>query len=67
MGATKAPASDAEKIRSATAAAPAAISKDATVMDMPSMKVLRKGTNGWTCLPDGPSPGGKLFGVTTSQ
>lgn len=24
---------------------------------MPSMKVLRKGTNAWTCIPDGPSPG----------
>ena len=51
------PATDADKIRSALSAAPAAIAKDATVMDMPSMKVLRKGTNGWTCFPDGPSPG----------
>lgn len=57
VGPVTPPSTDAEKIKSALAAAPAAISKDATVMDMPSMKVLRKGTNGWTCLPDGPSPG----------
>jgi len=57
VGPVAPPTTDAEKIKSALAAAPAAISRDATVMDMPSMKVLRKGTNGWTCLPDGPSPG----------
>ena len=51
------PTTDADKIKSALSAAPAAISKDAAVMDMASMKVLRPGTNGWTCLPDGPSPG----------
>jgi hypothetical protein len=26
-------------------------------MDIPSMKVLKQGTNGWTCIPDGLSPG----------
>jgi hypothetical protein len=57
VGPVAPPTTDADKIKSALAAAPAAISKDATVMDMPSMKVLRKGTNGWTCIPDGPSPG----------
>ena len=57
VGPVAPPTTDADKIKSALAAAPAAISKDATVVDMPSMKVLRKGTNGWTCLPDGPSPG----------
>jgi hypothetical protein len=57
VGPVAPPATDADKIKSALAAAPAAISKDATVMDMPSMKVLKKGTNGWTCIPDGPSPG----------
>jgi hypothetical protein len=57
VGPVTPPSTDAEKIKSALAAAPAAIAKDATVVDMPSMKVLRKGTNGWTCLPDGPSPG----------
>ena len=51
------PTTDAEKIKSALSAAPAAIAKDATVVDMPSMKVLKQGTNGWTCIPDAPSPG----------
>jgi hypothetical protein len=44
-------------IKSALSAAPAAIAKDATVVDM-SMKVLKQGTNGWTCLPDMPSTPG---------
>src|SRR5437773_1039686 len=57
VGPVKPPTTDAEKIRSAMSAGPAVIAKDATIMDMPSMKVLRKGTNGWTCIPDGPSPG----------
>jgi len=57
VGPVKPPATDAAKIRSAISAAPADIAKGAAVMDMPSMKVLRPGTNGWTCLPDGPSPG----------
>jgi hypothetical protein len=57
VGPVKPPTTDAEKIRSAMSAAPAVIAKDATIMDMPSMKMLRKGTNGWTCIPDGPSPG----------
>jgi hypothetical protein len=40
-------------------AAPAAVSKDATIMDWPSAAsgetaVLRKGTNQWTCMPDDP-------------
>jgi hypothetical protein len=51
------PSTDAEKIASARSAAPAEIADHATIMDMPSMKVLKQGTNGWTCLPDGPSPG----------
>jgi hypothetical protein len=57
VGMVKPPATDAEKIRSAMSAAPASVAKDATIMDMASMKVLRPGTNGWTCIPDGPSPG----------
>jgi hypothetical protein len=57
VGPVAPPATDADKIKSALAAAPAAISNGATVTDMPSMKVLKKGTNGWTCIPDGPSPG----------
>ena len=51
-----------EKIANATSAAPENIAKDATVLDWPgadgTMAVLKKGTNGWTCLPDYPaSPG----------
>jgi hypothetical protein len=51
------PTTDAAKIASALSAAPEAVSKDAAVMDMATMKVIRPGTNGWTCIPDGPSPG----------
>lgn len=57
VGPVAPPTTDAEKIKSAMSAAPAAIAATAAVVDMPSMKVLRPGTNGWTCLPDGPSPG----------
>ena len=57
VGPVAPPTTDAEKIKSALSAAPAAISKDAAVMDMATMKTLRPGTNGWTCIPDGPSPG----------
>lgn len=54
------PATDADKIKSAMSAAPMAIAKDATIMDMNEkmeLRTLRKGTNGWTCIPDSPSPG----------
>ncbi|MDM5271656.1 hypothetical protein PGH07_05675 [Sulfurovum sp. zt1-1] len=47
----------AEKIARAQSAAPDSISKNATIMDMDG-KVLKKGTNGWTCLP-GTLPGDK--------
>jgi len=57
VGPVKPPTTDAAKIKSALSAAPPAVSKDATVMDMATMKVLRQGTNGWTCFADGPSPG----------
>jgi hypothetical protein len=57
VGPVKPPTTDAEKIKSAMSAAPAAVAQGATIMDMPSMKVLKPGTNGWTCIPDGPSPG----------
>jgi len=40
-----------DPIASAMSAAPASISAQATIMDW-NFKVLRKGTNGWTCLPD---------------
>ena len=39
------------KIASAEKAAPASISKNATILDW-SNNVIREGTNGWACLPD---------------
>jgi hypothetical protein len=53
------PVTDAEKIADALRAGPAFITKDATVLDWPSspggeFRVLRVGTNGWTCLPGRP-------------
>lgn len=49
-----------DKIASAMSAGPMAIAKDATIMDYPSapggkLVELRKGTNGWTCVPDDPN------------
>jgi hypothetical protein len=56
MAAAKPDLSTAEgKIASAMSAAPMGIASAATIMDMGAdMKLteLRKGTNGWTCLPD---------------
>ena len=52
------PSSDAEKIANAMTAAPAAVSRDASVVEMNedgSMKVLRKGSGEWTCVPDDPN------------
>ena len=51
--------SDAAKIKNAMSAAPAAISKDATIMDWPDTpngqpRQLRAGTNGWVCYPNSP-------------
>lgn len=52
------PTTNAAKIASAVSAAPAAVADHATIMDMATMKPLRQGTNGWTCLPDMPhTPG----------
>jgi len=42
----------------AESAAPASLSKHATLMDLEG-KVLRKGTNGWMCVPDNPETPGK--------
>ena len=53
--------SDAAKIASAMSAAPAPVSRNASVVEMAedgSMKTLRKGTNEWTCVPDDPSTPG---------
>jgi hypothetical protein len=51
------PMTNAQKIANAMAAAPAAISAKATILDWPAEDggqpvVLRAGSNGWTCLPD---------------
>ena len=55
--------SDEWKIRNASAAAPSYISEDATIVDWSNPKetghlvmgrTLRKGSNGWTCMPDVP-------------
>ena len=53
------PSTDAKKIADALRAGPAFITKDATLLDWPATqggqyRVLRKGTNEWTCLPGVP-------------
>jgi len=56
-----APTGDEAKLQSALSAAPAGIAKDAMVMDINAdgtMRELRAGTNGFTCLPDNPGTPG---------
>jgi hypothetical protein len=55
----KAP-SDAELIASAMKAAPSKVAQGATVigMDANGMRTLRKGSNGFTCMPDNPATPG---------
>src|SRR5260370_20332733 len=53
------PVTDAEKIADALRAGPVFVTKDATLLDWPSMpggeyRVLRKGSSQWTCLPGDP-------------
>jgi hypothetical protein len=53
------PVTDAEKIADALRAGPVFVTKDATLLDWPSTpggeyRVLRKGSNQWTCLPGDP-------------
>ena len=53
------PVTDAEKIADALRGGPAFITKDATVLDWPSApggeyRLLRRGSNEWTCLPSIP-------------
>src|SRR4029078_3936612 len=48
----------AAELAGAENAGPASLSKNATIMDWDG-KELRKGTNGWTCMPDNPNPPGK--------
>ena len=40
-----------DEIKSAMSAGPETLSGKATIMDWQG-KVIREGTNGWTCLPD---------------
>lgn len=50
-----------DPIASAESAAPAAISKNASIVTADAkgmMTVVRKGTNGWTCMPDAPDTPG---------
>ena len=57
----KAAPSDADLIKSAMSAAPASVGKNATVVAMEAdgtMRTLRKGTNGFTCMPDNPATPG---------
>lgn len=43
-----------EMIQNAESAAPASLAAHATIMDMEG-NVIRKGTNGWVCMPDNPN------------
>ncbi|MBI5611566.1 MAG: hypothetical protein HY942_00640 [Gammaproteobacteria bacterium] len=55
------PPSDKEMIASAVSAAPAKVSKNATIVAMEAdgkMRTLRQGTNGFTCMPDNPATPG---------
>jgi hypothetical protein len=52
---------DAQLMASAMAAAPMAVGKNATIIDMGAdgkMRTIRKGTNGYTCMPDNPQTPG---------
>ena len=53
--------SDAKLIASAMKAAPASVAKGATIVSMTAdgkMRTVRKGTNGFTCMPDNPTTPG---------
>jgi hypothetical protein len=59
--AAKVAPSDADLIKSAMSAAPAAVGKNATIVAMQAdgkMRTLRKGTNAFTCMPDNPATPG---------
>ena len=54
------PTTDEDMIKSAISAAPESVAKDATIIavdEKGQVRTLRQGTNMWTCIPDGPSPG----------
>jgi hypothetical protein len=59
MSTSQTPRSDAKKLASALQAGPTFVTQKATVIDWPTspngeFKILRAGTNGWTCLPGFP-------------
>jgi len=59
--AASSPATSSDPLQSALAAAPESIAKDAAVIVMNpdgTMKPLRAGTNGFTCMPDNPATPG---------
>lgn len=61
ISAQSAAADDAETIKSAEAAAPAAVSSEATIYTLGengTMKKLREGTNGYWCMADDPGAPG---------
>ena len=56
-----APASSSDPVASAESAAPASIAHDAAVVTVDAagtMKTVREGKNGWTCMPDAPTTPG---------
>jgi len=58
---TSATANAGDPITSAESAAPAAIAHDASIMTVDAKgtaTTVRKGTNGWTCMPDAPDTPG---------
>jgi hypothetical protein len=58
---TKTASATNDPVASAESAAPAAIARDAAVVTVDAsgaMTTVRKGTNGWTCLPDAPDTPG---------
>ena len=58
---TKTTSATNDPVASAESAAPAAIAHDASVVMVEAggaMRTLRKGTNGWTCMPDAPDTPG---------
>ena len=58
---TASAATGSDPVSSAESAAPAAVAHDAAVVTLDAkgaMTTLRKGTNGWTCMPDAPDTPG---------
>lgn len=58
---TASAATGGDPVASAESAAPAAIAHDASVVTVDAkgtMTTVRKGTNGWTCMPDSPATPG---------